>query len=186
MTRVARVVVICRLFASWGLSRRNTFKRDYWTERHATHGTHHAGLNSEATQRPRWPTKLPQISTLSSSIPISVSPSAACETGSLVWSNFLPRKFDHLRWKPAKEITRKRAPDCPGMRPQLPSRQSRIRTAAWVSAGSTGHLVMYAAENASLIVLRDLLVNRKVEEMTAAFWVGIGSLTVMAAYHEPQ
>ena len=40
--------------ASWGLSRRNTFKRDYFTERHATHGTHHAGLDSEATQQPRW------------------------------------------------------------------------------------------------------------------------------------
>ena len=64
--------------------------------------------------------------------------------------------------------------------------QSRIRTAAWVSAGSTGYLVMYAADNKSLIVLRDLLANREVGEMAAAFWLGIGSLTVMAAYHESE
>ena len=42
--------------------------------------------------------------------------------------------------------------------------------------------MMYAAENTSLIVLRALLVDTEVEETAAAFRLGIGSLTVMAAY----
>ena len=35
-------------------------------------------------------------------------------------------------------------------------------------------------------VLRDLPLNREVEETAAAFWLGIGSLTVMAAYDESE
>ena len=45
---------------------------------------------------------------------------------------------------------------------------------------------IHAADDASWIVLRDLLVNEEVEEMVTAFRLGIGCLTVVAAYHESE
>ena len=39
-----------------------------------------------------------------------------------------------------------------------------------------------AVDNASLTILRDLLVNGEVEEAAAAFWLGIGCSTVMTVY----
>jgi len=48
-------------------------------------------------------------------------------------------------------------------------------TAAWVSTGLMVYFVVYAADNAFLIVLRDLLVNGEVKEAMEAFGVGIGS-----------
>jgi len=38
-----------------------------------------------------------------------------------------------------------------------------------------GYFVVYAADNASLIVLRDLLVNGEVEETIEAFGLGISN-----------
>jgi len=61
-------------------------------------------------------------------------------------------------------------------RPGLSLRlQSGTRTAAWVSVGSMEYFVAYAADNASLIVLRDLLVNGEVKETIEAFGLGIGN-----------
>ena len=61
-------------------------------------------------------------------------------------------------------------------RPGLPLRLQRgTRTAAWVSEGFMGYFVVYAADNASLIVLRDLLVNGEVEETIEAFGLGISN-----------
>ena len=42
--------------------------------------------------------------------------------------------------------------------------QSGTRTAAWVSVGLMEYFVVYAADNASFIVLKDLLVNGEVKE----------------------
>jgi len=61
-------------------------------------------------------------------------------------------------------------------RPGLSFRlQSGTRTAAWVSVGFIGYFVVLAVDSASLIVLRDLLVNGEVKETMETFGLGIGN-----------
>ena len=48
-------------------------------------------------------------------------------------------------------------------------------TAACVSVGLMEYFVVYAADNASLIVLRDLLVNGEVKETMEVFGLGISN-----------
>jgi len=74
--------------------------------------------------------------------------------------------------------------------PQFPSHlKQRARIAvevaewdydcAWVSAGLVVRFVVYAVDNAFLIVVRELLVNGEVKEATEAFGVGISSRDVL-------
>ena len=48
-------------------------------------------------------------------------------------------------------------------------------TAACVSVGLMEYFVVYAADNASLIVLRDLLVNGEVKDTMEVFGLGISN-----------
>ena len=52
-------------------------------------------------------------------------------------------------------------------------------TAAWVSAGLMAYFVVYAADNASLIVLRDLLVSGEVKETMEVFGLGISNRGIL-------
>ena len=48
-------------------------------------------------------------------------------------------------------------------------------TAACVSVGLMEYFVVYAADNASLIVLRDLIVNGEVKDTMEVFGLGISN-----------
>jgi len=49
----------------------------------------------------------------------------------------------------------------------------------WASAGLKEYFVVYAVDNAFLIILRDLLVNKEVKEAMKIFGVGIGSRDIL-------
>ena len=49
----------------------------------------------------------------------------------------------------------------------------------WVSAGLKEYFAVYAVDNAFLVVLRDILVNKEVKEAMKIFGVGIRSRDIL-------
>jgi len=52
-------------------------------------------------------------------------------------------------------------------------------TAAWASSGLMVYFVVYAADNASFIVLRDLLVSGELKETMEIFGLGISNRDIL-------